>query len=596
MKSISDSLLIIIVILTTWQCTPSEVTGSNKIAPNPNILLILTDDMGFGDVSSSGNLIISTPNLDKLAEKSVRFNYFYVSPVCAPTRASLLTGRYHQRTGVRSVTNGYETMDPEESTMAEILKLQGYRTALFGKWHLGEYYPSVPNAQGFDEYLGFRTGHTNNYFNPVLEHNGKYIQNQGYITDILTDKAMSFMLEKSPDPFFCYLAYNAPHTPLQIDSSWINYHLENGLDERTARIYGMIENIDQNVGRILDTLVFKGLLQNTMVIFMSDNGPINGWQVPQEEMRYNAGLRDQKYTVYEGGIRTQCYWLWNDHWKPTETDQIAAHIDVLPTIMGVLGVDLPSTLNIDGISLMPILENESAVLPERIFFEKFALQTLGEPASFPGGMARKGPWKMVNGKDLYNVLEDRGEQVDLSQKYPDILSELNAAYDNWYSDIADDRGLKSIEITLGHAGENPVYLQPHHGKAYGNVEFWGNRGLVGERTGTHPSGVDGDWTGSWQTTGDAIEWNVRFVEAGTYAFKLLARDHQPRKKIKLEFSLNGNIWEQSIPANSLTSEWKELELNTSPVTTGPYMLKISLTEDITSKFEIRAMVVEKLPL
>ena len=252
----------------------------NTDSTSPNILLILTDDMGYGDVGISGNTIIKTPNLDKLGARSVRFRNFYVSPVCAPTRASLLTGRYHQRTGVRSVTNGYETMDPDEITIAEILKEHNYRTGIFGKWHLGEYYPSVPNAQGFDEYLGFRTGHTDFYFDPTLEHNGQPVELSGHITEILSINALEFMTEESQKPFFCYLAYNAPHTPLQVDSSWWDPYASLGIKERNARIYGMVEQLDSSIGGIIDSLNKKGLLDNTIVIFMSDNGPINGWKVP----------------------------------------------------------------------------------------------------------------------------------------------------------------------------------------------------------------------------------------------------------------------------------------------------------------------------
>ena len=293
-------------------CCSGERETFNTSIDQPNLLLILVDDMGYGDLSSAGNPDVKTPYLDTLAKNSVRFKHFYVSPVCAPTRASLLTGRYPQRAGVYSVTNGYESMAPEAVTLGELLQPLGYKTGLFGKWHLGEYYPMTPAAQGFDEFIGFRTGHHADYYDPILEHNGKDQAYQGYITDLLTEEAFTFM-EKAESPFFCYLSLNAPHTPLQIDSSYYISFLEKGLNERTARVYGMMENIDENVGKLLDQLEKIDKLRETIVIFMSDNGPINGWRVPQEKMRYNAGLRDQKFTIYEGGIRTQCFWHWPEN-------------------------------------------------------------------------------------------------------------------------------------------------------------------------------------------------------------------------------------------------------------------------------------------
>ncbi|GAB4406982.1 MAG: hypothetical protein OHK0039_09140 [Bacteroidia bacterium] len=203
-------LLLWLLLGCAAACVPADT------APQPNILLILVDDLGYGDLSLTGNPHLSTPHLDQLGKESAQFRHFYVSPVCAPTRASLLTGRYHHRAGVRSVTNGFETMVPDEETLAELLAAQGYRTGIFGKWHLGEYYPSLPQAQGFDTFVGFRTGHTDVYEDAVLEKNGAPYPTRGHITRALTDEALAFMA--APGPFFCYLAYNAPHTPLIIDT------------------------------------------------------------------------------------------------------------------------------------------------------------------------------------------------------------------------------------------------------------------------------------------------------------------------------------------------------------------------------------------
>ncbi len=586
---------ILLVFMLMGLCLSCDQSHPQIAPTSPNILLILTDDMGFGDVTSSGNLHIRTPNIDKLAENSVRFNHFYVSPVCAPTRASLLTGRYHQRTGVRSVTNGYETMAPDEITIAEILKDNGYRTAIFGKWHLGEYYPSVPNAQGFEEFLGFRTGHTNQYFDATLEHNGTPLKTQGHVTDVLTDQALNFMTNNGEEPFFCFLAYNAPHTPLQVDSSWFTPYINQGLSERNARIYGLIEHLDQGVGKILKTLKSSKLLEQTIVIFMSDNGPISGWQIPQSKMRYNAGLRDQKFTIYEGGIRTQCYWMWYNHWSGNvESNQIAAHIDVLPTLLDILNIEAPSSLKLDGISLRKIVEDHSVTNIDRSFYQKYALSNLRDPAPFPGGMIREGPWKMVNGTELYHVINDIGEEHNLAKEHPDVLSELNEAYERWYQDISNDRDLKRIEISVGHDQENPVYLQPHHGEGTGNIRFLGNRGLLGTRTGAHPTGVDGDWTGNWKAQGDAIHWNINLMTSGRYRFKILARDSANQQQVKLRLTVNTHHMEKSIAPELLSASWNEVALGTSNLESGSCSLKLTLEGDLDSNFEIRALVVERL--
>ncbi|GJM30715.1 MAG: hypothetical protein DHS20C17_33500 [Cyclobacteriaceae bacterium] len=558
----------------------------------PNILLILTDDMGYGDVATSGNPKIKTPNLDDLARTSVRFENFYVSSVCAPTRASLLTGRYHQRTGVRSVTNGFETMDPDEVTLAEILKQHGYRTGIFGKWHLGEYYPSIPNAQGFDEFLGFRTGHTNYYYNAMLEHNGQQVNTRGHITDVLTDAALNFMTDQSEEPFLCYLAYNAPHTPLQVDSSWWQPYIKQGLEEREARIYGMIEHLDLRIGQILDSLRVSAILENTLVLFMSDNGPISGWQLPQDEMRYNAGLRDQKFTIYDGGIRTQCYWMWKDHWQPKVVEQVSAHIDVLPTLLDIIGIRTLNSPDIDGVSLKASLESGTESDPERIFYQKYSLETLLEPAPFPGGMARKGSWKMVNGTELYNLDNDVGEMENLVKEQPDIFSELKSSYLSWYQGIAEERGLKKIPITIGYPQENPVYLQPHHAEATGKVKFWGNRGLTGEKRGTHPRGVDSDWTGEWQAAGDALVWNVSLVTGGEYSFSIIARDSTAQEINTLVLEINQQIKIQPADPIRLSQNWEVFEMGSATLGEGSYNLNLILEENIGNTLEIKELIIE----
>jgi arylsulfatase A-like enzyme len=540
-----------------------------KLQENPpNILLIMTDDMGYGDYSSMDNPYINTPNLDQMSRQSVNFKNFYVSSVCAPTRASLLTGKYHQRCGVRSVTNGYEVIHPDEYTLAELLKIQGYTTSIFGKWHLGEYYPSLPNAQGFDEYFGFRTGHTDNYFDPVLEHNGKMEKTKGYITDILTDKAMDFMKANKDQPFFCYLAYNAPHAPLQVDSSKFVHFLEMGLNNKTSRVYGMVENIDENIGRIFSMLHDNKLIDNTIVLFLSDNGPISGWKIKQEDMRFNAGLRDQKFTIFEGGVRTQSYWYWKGKWKPRyDTTNIAAHIDVVPTLMELVNAQVVDSLKIDGISLNKVLSEDDDTTTERIYFENFALETLKDPAPFPGGMARQGKWKMVNGTELYDLQFDPGEQYNQAEKYPNIFNELKEAYLEYYNDSYEKGTFQPMPIRIGFSQENPVHIQPHHGHAEGNVQYMNPDGRP------HPAGVDGNHLSSWKQKGDQVTWMLQSIVTADYQIGLKLRGKLD--DCKLRFTANNETEEVTLSNHNESEEWTVIDLT-----------KLHFEKDVVTEFSI----------
>jgi arylsulfatase A len=584
MKSLHSGSATLLILLIFYACVRSSE------APRPNILLILADDMGYGDVAGAGNPYLSTPKLDRLAQGGAQFTHFYVSSVCAPTRASLLTGRYHQRSRVRSVTNGYETIDPTEHTIAEYLQPAGYRTAIFGKWHLGEYYPSLPNAQGFDEFLGFRTGHTADYYDPVLEHNGKPKALKGHITEVLTDEALRFMQADRSTPFFCYLAYNAPHTPLQVDSSWWQPYLEKGLQERTARIYGLIEQLDHNIGRIMDQLP-----EETIVIFMSDNGPISGWRVPQEEMRYNAGLRDQKFTVYDGGIRTQSYWSWAGHWPERQTlSTLAAHIDVLPTLLDILGIEpKEGDKKIDGVSLQGLLSGTESELPERILFQNYDLSTLSNTDPYPGGIARRGPWKMVNGEQLYHLGNDPGETKDLSEQEPGIFRELQTAYRQWWDDILQRHDLRVSPIPLGYPEADSVALKPHHARVSGELVFLGQRGLLGERIGSHPTGVDGDWLSNWRTTTDRATWPVHFIHAGEYEFGISARYSAGEGPIGLTLRIGDQKLSAQLPERPRSEGWAYYSLGQLEVPEGLDALGLSLTEDNPDlDLEIREVVVE----
>ncbi len=273
-----------------------------RLESKPNIIMILTDDQGWGDIHSHGNKLLSTPWMDKLADSGARFDHFFVSPLCAPTRAALLTGRYYLRTGVHGVSNGKENLRSDEIIIAEVFAQNGYATGCFGKWHNGAHYPYDPNGKGFNEFPGFCAGHWGNYFDPVLQHKGNFIQTQGYITDITTDAALDFLDSNKNNPFFLYIPYNPPHSPFQVPDLYFDKYKAKGLNAKNACVYGMCENLDKNIGRILMHLDKHNLRENTIIVFITDNGP-NGH-------RYNGGMRGIKGSCHEGGVRVPCFISW----------------------------------------------------------------------------------------------------------------------------------------------------------------------------------------------------------------------------------------------------------------------------------------------
>ncbi|MGW8178575.1 MAG: arylsulfatase, partial [bacterium] len=387
----------------------------------------MTDDQGYGDLGYHGNTRIRTPNLDRLAEESLVHTQFYVSPVCAPTRASLMTGRYNYRTGVVDTYLGRAMMYPDEITLAEMLAEAGYRTGIFGKWHLGDNYPLRAMDQGFQESLVHRGGGIgqpsdppgNSYFNPVLLSNGRDVTRKGYCTDIFFRAAEEFIEESRDRPFFAYIATNAPHTPLQVDASLVEPYLRSGLDETTARVYAMISNVDDNMGKLVAKLDSWGLRKDTILIFMTDNG--------QQQPRYSAGLRGLKASVFEGGIKVPFFVRWPSQLQPGKIDSISAHIDLAPTILEACGIPKPDDVTFDGLSLIPLWKGKKSPWPNRnLFFQAHRgdVPELGracavrsqrykliQPKGWESGPGPENPDWM-----LFDLVRDPGEQSDISSK------------------------------------------------------------------------------------------------------------------------------------------------------------------------------------
>jgi arylsulfatase A-like enzyme len=440
----------------------------------PNIVLVMSDDQGFGDIGLHGNDKVQTPTLDRFAKDGVEMTRFYVSPVCSPTRASLMTGRYHYRTGVIHTSRGGAMMHGEEVTVAELLRSAGYRTGIFGKWHLGDTYPMRPQDQGFEESLIHMSGgigqppdSDNAYLNPHLWHNGRRTDKTGYCTNVFFDAALEFIAASRDKPFFAYIPTNAPHTPLQIDEALVEPFRKLGLNDTTARIYAMVKNLDDNFARLLARLDELKLRDNTLVIFITDNGA--------QQERFNAGLRGRKSWVYEGGIRIPCFMQWPAALKGgRQIDRIAAHIDVLPTLLDAAGMTLPANLTIDGVSLLPLLTGKAAeTWPERTLFiqchrgltpklfqNATAITQRYKLVAYPGTFNREDllPSSSEPLLELYDIQADRGEERDLATEQPQMLAMLRQQYEAWFTDVWRSRRFTPGIIHLGNDAENPVLL------------------------------------------------------------------------------------------------------------------------------------------
>ncbi len=463
--------------------------AGEKVRRPPNVLLILTDDQGFGDLGCHGNAKINTPNLDKLYSESTRLTQFHVSPVCSPTRASLLTGRYHFRTGILDTYLGRSMMCPEETTLAQLLAQNGYQTGIFGKWHLGDNYPMRACDRGFHESLVHGAGGIgqpgdlpdNGYFHPSLYHNGHPTKYQGYCTDIFAAAAMAFIEKHKEKPFFAYLSTNCPHTPLVVDAKYSDPYKKKGLDDQTAKVYGMIENIDENVGKIIAKLKALDLEEDTLILFISDNGP----KFSKGKKRFNGNLRGVKGETYQGGVRVPCFLKLPGRLNAgQDVPDIAAHIDIAPTVLAACGVAVPQGLHLDGANLWPRLLGEASKNQNRTLFLQWHR---GEkPQRYLNCAVRTQRFKLVmnadrmtpkdSGQDnrfeLFDLDSDPAEKKNLAKKHPDLLKRLKTEYDAWFDDVCVKGLPEQPFIHIGTPHENPTMLTSQDWRVAGRTRFW----------------------------------------------------------------------------------------------------------------------------
>lgn len=579
-----------LLMLASLALAPLAATHA-AAPPKPNILLIITDDQGYGDLSIHGNPHLQTPHLDRLGRSGVRFDRFYVNSFCAPTRAALLTGRWPLRTGCHGVTHNREAMRPSEVTLAEALRGAGYRSACIGKWHNGEQYPFTPQGQGFDESFGFNNGHWNNYFDATLLRGSKPERTRGYITDVLTDEAMKFITANRARPFFCYLAYNAPHSPFQVTDRYFEKFKAKGFEDNVAAFYGMCENIDDNVGRLLARLDELKLADNTIVLFLTDNGGTAGVKI------YNAGMRGGKVSVHEGGTRVPLFMRWPAaKWPPHVAKPIVSHIDLFPTLLDLCGAKPPAGPRLDGISLRPLLENaDASAWPERVLFTH---NPIDETNKFPGAVRTqrhrlvreiKGPAGGSKAKandasatawQLYDMEADPGQEKNIARENPVLVGKLAMLYDAWFAGISRD-GLQRFPLPVGHAKHNPVEL--HAPQAYFDKPLQFANG----------PGFANDWLTGWTDEKARVWFDIEVVATGNYGVELAFACPSADAGSRLRLTVAGKSLEAVVPAAPAPEiplphrdaigkeryrdrEWGALKLGALRLSKGPARLTIEV--------------------
>jgi arylsulfatase A-like enzyme len=461
----------------------------------PNIVVILADDQGWGDLSINGNTNLRTPKIDSIAHDGAILDRFYVCAVCAPTRAEFLTGRYHSRGGVRGVSTGAERLNLDEKTIAQTFKAAGYATGAFGKWHNGSQFPYHPNARGFDEYYGFTSGHWGLYFDPELDHNGKLVQGKGYISDDLTNHAIDFITQHKDGPFFCYLPFNTPHSPMEVPDRFFERfeHAEPKMRARnpkqeeipmTRAVLAMCENIDYNVGRVLAKLDELKLADNTIVIYFSDNGP-NSW-------RWNGCMKGRKGSVDEGGVRAPFLIRWPGHIKPrTQVAQIAGAIDLLPTLADMAGVTVAGTKPLDGKSIRPLLLGEKVNWPDRMIF---SLQNKNISV-------RTQQYRLDQAGQLFDMVADPCQDRDISREKPDVAAKLQKAVDEWGREMLPLVGKDDRPFPVGYS--ETTRLPARDGVPGGGVE----------RSAGPPNC---SYFTNWTNKQDVMTWDIEVGHAGSY--------------------------------------------------------------------------------
>ena len=462
------SLLLVVACLTIG--FTKLQAAEPAFGKRPNIILIITDDQGYYDLSGHGSPHLATPHLDKLREESLRFTRFQVSPTCAPTRSAIMSGRAPFYVGVTHTILERERMKLGVPTMPEMLRESGYATGIFGKWHLGDQDPYRPDQRGFDEVFMHGAGGIgqsyagscgdapgNKYFDPAILHNNKFVKTKGFCTDIFFNQAMKWMeSKKGKQPFFAYISTNAPHGPFIAPDSYKKKFIKAGFNERTVGFYGMVENIDDNVGRLSAKLSELGIERDTLLIFMTDNGP--------SASMYNGDHKGKKGSVDEGGTRVPSFWRWPGVLKPgTDVDRVANHYDMLPTFADIVGGTPKEQDQLHGTSLVPLLKDADASWEDRFrVFHKGRWGNGSAKRSRDGGFAvRNQRFRLVGRTALYDMEADPSQKTNVIADHPEVAKKMNAFYDKWFDGALPNMVNEDAPLT-GHNTFHLMYWKQYN--------------------------------------------------------------------------------------------------------------------------------------
>lgn len=490
-----------------WLCC-NAVSSVQAETRSPNVIVFLSDDQGWGDFGFQGNTNLKTPHIDSLAKGGAVLERFYVCPVCAPTRAEFFTGRYHPRSGAMGVTEGKERLDLDETILAERFLKAGYATAAFGKWHNGTQYPYHPNARGFQEFYGFTAGHWGDYFSPPLDHNGLSTKGEGYVTDDFTNHAMEFIRAHKQQPFFCYVAYNTPHSPMQVPDEYFNRMQGRPLkmkhqgrpaekedEAMTIAALAMVENIDDNVGRILNLLESEKLIDNTIIVYFNDNGP--------NSFRWNGGMKGKKGSVDDGGTRSPCLIQWPQKIPAgLRTQQLSGAIDLTPTLCSLAGIEIDRS-SLDGLDLSSqLLATQQPIIKRQLF------------THWAGKIAlREGEFLLDQEGKLFDLIQDPAQKAVVNERYPDVVGSMKEAVLLWEQEVVAPAKVDARPFTVGDLRAKRTELPARDAVA---------KGPTIKRSAAAPNC---SYFTSWQSLEDEVRWNIEILDEGE--FEILMQYNAP---------------------------------------------------------------------
>lgn len=510
---------VILFAVADWGMSPEQNCAADDASLRPNVLIILADDQGWGDLSAHGNVNLATPNIDSLARDGATLDNFYVCQVCAPTRAEFLTGRYYPRTGVSGVSTGRERLNPDETTVADLFRSSGYATGAFGKWHNGTQPPYHPTNRGFGEFYGFTSGHWSHYFSPPLDHNNRRVRGNGFIVDDVTDHAISFVEANAEGPFFCYVPLNTPHSPMMVPDRFYEKFEDADVAMRreadgeedvvmTRAALALCENIDWNVGRLLETLDALDLRERTIVVYFSDNGP--------NSYRWNGRMKGRKGRIDEGGLRSPFFIRWPQKIDSgMRVEEIAGAIDLLPTLSDLAGVKVRVEKPLDGRSLRPLLLQEKVDWPSRSLFA-----VKNQDVS-----VRTQQFRLDAEGRLFDIQSDRGQQNDVSDRYPTLAADLARRAEQHgeamqrYFEVFSDR-----PFTVGFGPTTT--LPARDGVGHGEIQ----------RSSKAPNN---SFFKNWTREEDTITWDIDVGESGAYDAVVYYTCAAGNEGVVLELGIDG---------------------------------------------------------